>query len=101
MPCLKHARAREFMKAPAASILRPEAEGQRRVGNLLAKLNIKKIDSCAMLRDVWKNNPNELRSEIQDWFQHSFQKNLEVLWPEMLREATLEPGERFPKRQKR
>ncbi|KAL6204305.1 hypothetical protein ACLB2K_021573 [Fragaria x ananassa] len=99
LPCLKH--AREFMKAPPASILRPEAQGQRRVGNLLAKLNTKKIDSCSMLREVWKENPDELHSEIQDWFKESFHKNLATLWSVMLREVVLEPGERFSKRQKR
>ncbi|XP_024192855.1 ATP-dependent RNA helicase DEAH13 isoform X2 [Rosa chinensis] len=97
LPCLR--RAREFMKAPPASILRPEAEGQRRAGNLLAKLNIKKIDSCAMLREIWKENPNELHSEIQDWFKESFRKNLAALWSDMLREVLLEPQERFSKRE--
>lgn len=99
LPCLR--RAREFMKAPPASVLGPAAEGQRRAGNLLAKLNVKKIDCCAMLREVWKENPKELHSEIQDWFKESFRKSFATLWSDMLREVILEPHERFSKKHNR
>ncbi|KAF3434028.1 hypothetical protein FNV43_RR25131 [Rhamnella rubrinervis] len=99
LPCLRS--VREFMAAPPASILRPEASGQRRVGNLIKKMKIKSIDSCGMLREVWMENPIELYSEILDWFQESFHKNFEVLWSQMLKEAVLEANERFPKRLKR
>ncbi|PQQ18686.1 ATP-dependent RNA helicase DEAH13 [Prunus yedoensis var. nudiflora] len=69
LPCLRS--VRKYMAASPASVLRPEAAGQRRVGSLLAKLNIRKIDSCAMLREVWKENPKELHPEIMDWFQEA------------------------------
>ncbi|CAB4294026.1 unnamed protein product [Prunus armeniaca] len=69
LPCLRF--VRKYMAAPPASVLRPEAAGQRRVGSLLTRLNIKKIDSCAMLREVWKENPKELHPEIMDWFQEA------------------------------
>lgn len=99
LPCLKS--VRKFMAAPPSSILRPEASGQKRVGNLLSKLKKKSIDSCVILRDVWMENPKELYSEIMDWFQETFRKNFETLWTEMLREILLEVHERFTKKLKR
>ncbi|KAH0992288.1 hypothetical protein GBA52_003771 [Prunus armeniaca] len=73
LPCLRF--VRKCMAAPPASVLRPEAAGQRRVGSLLTRLNIKKIDSCAMLREVWKENPKELHPEIMDWFQEAIRND--------------------------
>ncbi|GFZ04813.1 lysyl-tRNA synthetase 1 [Actinidia rufa] len=65
LPCLKS--VRKFMAASPASILRPEASGQRRVGNFLNKLKtrLRVIDSCAMLREAWNENPIELHSEVE------------------------------------
>ncbi|XP_057964271.1 ATP-dependent RNA helicase DEAH13 isoform X2 [Malania oleifera] len=99
LPCLGS--VRKFMLAPPGSILRPEALGQRRVGNLLNKLNVRTIDSCAMLKEAWEKNPMELHSEILDWFQESFYSQFEELWSQMHGEVVLEPQERFPKRVKR
>ncbi|XP_068320330.1 ATP-dependent RNA helicase DEAH13-like [Pyrus communis] len=100
LPCLRS--VLESMAAPPATVLRPEAAGQARVGNLLAKLRMKKIDSCAMLRKVWKENPSELKTEILDWFQESFRcKYFETLWSQMHIEVLLEPEERFPKMSRR
>ncbi|CAN6582292.1 unnamed protein product [Malus baccata var. baccata] len=100
LPCLRC--VVESMAAPPATVLRPEAAGQARVGNLLAKLRVKKIDSCAMLRKVWKENPSELKTEILDWFQESFRrKYFETLWSQMHVEVLLEPQERFPKTRRR
>ncbi|ONI29335.1 hypothetical protein PRUPE_1G193500 [Prunus persica] len=99
LPCLRS--VRKYMAAPPASVLRPEAAGQRRVGSLLAKLNRKKIDSCAILREVWKENPKELHPEIMDWFQEGFHNNFKTLWSHMLSEVILEPQDRFPKASKR
>ncbi|KAF5455305.1 hypothetical protein F2P56_024899 [Juglans regia] len=96
LPCLGS--VRKFMSAPPSSILRPQASGQKRVGNLLNKLKTKLIDSCSMLREVWMENPNELHSEILGWFQESFHKHFQVLWSKMHGEILLEPQERFPKR---
>lgn len=98
LPCLRS--VRKFMSAPPASILRPEASGQRRVGNLLTKLKVKLVDSCAKLNGVWMENPRELYAEIQDWFQDGFSKKLGVLWSQMLSEAALDSQERFPNKSK-
>ncbi|XP_024025869.1 ATP-dependent RNA helicase DEAH13, partial [Morus notabilis] len=98
LPCLRS--VRKFMAAPPASILRPEASGQRRVGNLLTKLKVKFVDSCAKLSGVWMESPRELYSEILDWFQEGFRNTFEVLWSQMLSEALLEPKNGFPRSQK-
>ncbi|CBI36896.3 unnamed protein product, partial [Vitis vinifera] len=100
LPCLGS--VRKYMAAPPASILRPEALGQRRVGNLLSKLKSrpKTIDSCLMLREAWRENPRELHSEILDWFQETFHKQFEVLWSQMHLEVLLDPQERFPKKKR-
>ncbi|XP_058073969.1 ATP-dependent RNA helicase DEAH13 isoform X2 [Magnolia sinica] len=101
LPCLKS--AQKFMAAPPSSMLRPEALGQKRVGNLLNKLKIGSgtIDSRAALREVWGKNPQELHSEIQCWFQERFQDQFEEVWMQMHREVLLEAQELFPKRVKK
>lgn len=98
LPCLKS--ARKFMSAPPASILRPEASGQKRVGNLVFKLKALRIDCIRRLRDVWEGNPMELHSEVWDWFQDGFQDQFKELWTQMQKEAQLESRKRFPKRTK-
>ncbi|KAG5069443.1 hypothetical protein JHK85_001820 [Glycine max] len=90
-PCLKS--VRKYMSAPPESIMKREAFGQKRVGNLLSKLKSRLIDSSAMLRMVWKENPRELFSEILDWFQQSFHKHFEELWLQMLNEVLMEKQE--------
>ncbi|KAG5532452.1 hypothetical protein RHGRI_026926 [Rhododendron griersonianum] len=101
LPCLIS--VGKFLAASPASILRPAALGQRRVGNLLIKLQtrLRIIDSCAMLREAWDENPRELHSEILDWFQLGFRDQFEDLWAKMHHEVLLDPKERFPKRIKR
>uniref|UniRef100_A0A2P2KP63 RNA helicase n=1 Tax=Rhizophora mucronata TaxID=61149 RepID=A0A2P2KP63_RHIMU len=99
LPCLRS--VREFMAARPSVILDREAEGERRVGNLVFKLKTRSIDSCAMLREVWKKNPRELHSEILSWFKKSFHDNFGALWSHMHEEIQFEPHERFPKKVKR
>lgn len=99
LPCLKS--VRKLMAAPPSSILRPEASGQRRVGNLIAKFRAMSIDSCSRLRDVWNKNPRELHTEILDWFQAGFQNHFEELWSQMLSEVQSETQERYPRKNKR
>ncbi|KAK4755005.1 hypothetical protein SAY87_008762 [Trapa incisa] len=99
LPCLKS--TRKFMSAPPASILRPEALGQKRVGNLLFKLKALRVDCCRRLRDMWEGNPMELHSEVWDWFQDGFRGQFKELWWSMQREVQLEKEARFPKRIKR
>ncbi|KAG4393140.1 hypothetical protein GLYMA_03G024000v4 [Glycine max] len=91
-PCLKS--VRKYMSAAPESIMKREALGQKRVGNLLSKLKSRLIDSSAMLRMVWKENPRELFSEILDWFQQSFHKHFEELWLQMVNELLMEKQER-------
>jgi len=86
-PCLKS--VRKYMSAPPESIMKKEAFGQKRVGNLLSKLKSRLIDSSAVLRMVWKENPRELFAEILDWFQHSFHKHFEELWLQMHNELLM------------
>jgi ATP-dependent RNA helicase DHX37/DHR1 len=90
-PCLKS--VRKYMSAPPESILRRESFGQKRVGNLFSKLKRKLIDSSAVLRTVWKENPRELFPEILDWFQHGFHNRFEDLWLQMLGEVLQETQE--------
>lgn len=99
LPCLRSVRS--LMVAPPSSVLRPEASGQKRVGNLVYKLKRRKIDCCSRLRRVWEENPTELRLEIRDWFQESFRERFDGLWVQMQAEVKLEDKERFPKRLKR
>ncbi|OIT37795.1 atp-dependent rna helicase deah13 [Nicotiana attenuata] len=86
-----------------ASILKPEASGLKRAGNLLNKMRTKKrtIDSCAMLRKLWDDNPRELFSEILDWFQQGFHDHFEDLWAKMQLEVFLDPKEWLSKKVKR
>ncbi|KAL8107342.1 hypothetical protein AgCh_023945 [Apium graveolens] len=81
LPCLKS--VRNFLAAKPATILRPPA-GHKRVENLLIKLktSIKTIDSCAVLKEVWSENPVELYPEILDWFQKRFHNQFQELWAE-------------------
>lgn len=101
LPCLKS--VQKFLAASPASILKPEASGLKRVGNLLNKMRTKKrtIDSCAMLRKLWGDNPRELFSEILDWFQQGFHDHFEDLWAKMQLEVFLDPKKRLSKKVKR
>ncbi|XP_045828380.1 ATP-dependent RNA helicase DEAH13 [Trifolium pratense] len=90
-PCLKS--VRKYMSAPPESFLRRESFGQKRVGNLYSKLKSKLIDSSAMLRTVWKENPRELFPEILDWFQQGYRNHFEELWLQMLGEVLHETQE--------
>lgn len=93
LPCLKC--VHRYLAAPPSNILKPEQAGQRRVGKLLNKMISKSIDSCAMLKNVWEENPKALHQEILDWFQKPFHYIFEELWSQMLAEVRLEPQERF------
>ncbi|WOG94720.1 hypothetical protein DCAR_0314017 [Daucus carota subsp. sativus] len=101
LPCLKS--FQKFLAVTPATILRPESLGQKRVGNLLHKLQsrTKIIDSCAMLRELWSENPEDLYPEILDMFQEGFYNQFEELWVEMHREVLLDPRRRFAKKGKK
>ncbi|KAL9688390.1 hypothetical protein QQ045_032811 [Rhodiola kirilowii] len=101
LPCIKA--VQEHLSASPSIILMPEARGQKRVGNLLNELRLKKkhVDSCAMLIELWKENPRKLYSEILDWLKTNYHQHFEELWSLMQKEVQLEPQERFSKKLKR
>lgn len=101
LPCLKS--VQKFLAASPTSILKPEALGLKRVGNLLNKMRIKKrrIDNCAKLRKLWDDNPRELFPEILNWFQEGFHDHFEDLWAKMQLEVLLDPTKRFSEKVKR
>ncbi|VFQ78564.1 unnamed protein product [Cuscuta campestris] len=102
LPCLKP--ARKFMAAPPGTILRPEASGVKRVGNLLSRMKSSKagrIDSRVTLEKVWETNPKELFGEIMDWFQEGFHEQFESLWEQMLFEVRMDPRDFVSKKKKK
>lgn len=100
LPCLKA--VRKYLAVSPSSILRPEARGHKRVGNLLSKMSWRGrvIDSCTKLRKLWNENPAELFLEIRDLFQGGFHMQFEELWDEMLHQINLDREERFSIRAK-
>ncbi|KZV18868.1 hypothetical protein F511_31707 [Dorcoceras hygrometricum] len=95
LPCLKA--VRKYLAVSPSSILKPEAWGLKRVGNLLSKMSWRGrvIDSCTKLRNLWNENPAELFPEIRDLFQGGFHMQFEELWVEMLHQINLDQEERF------
>lgn len=91
LPCLRG--LDKYMAASPTILLKPEARGLKRVGNLLSRLNRKgrRIDTYAKLRKAWEENPRELFPEIKDWFQEGFHGQFEGVWKKMLRQAVLGP----------
>lgn len=101
LPCFKSVKM--FLVAKPAIMLKPEALGQRRVRNLMHKLcyGRRTIDSRAKLREAWKVNPEELRSELLDWYHSSYHSEFGKLWDQMHREVVLEVEQLFPGRVKK
>lgn len=101
LPCLRS--VQKFLAAPPSNILRPEALGQRRVGDLLNRMKVgsRIVDSRAMLREMWSESPNFLYLEIQQWFQERFHNRFREVWEHMHREVLLEGHELYPKRAKK
>ncbi|RZC76808.1 hypothetical protein C5167_000963 [Papaver somniferum] len=98
LPCLG-GHVQKFLAAQPAIVLKPEAYGQKRVGNLLNRLKgtTRSIDSRARLRETWNKDTNALYSEILDWFQEKHLDKFEEVWKEMHREVQLEYEDLFPK----
>ncbi|XP_072983257.1 ATP-dependent RNA helicase DEAH13 isoform X1 [Typha latifolia] len=101
LPCLRS--FQKFLAAPPSTVLKPAALGQRRVGDLLYKMKIgsRVIDSRAMLRNAWSENPDFLYPEIRQWFQEGFHNRFREVWEQMHHEVLLEGHELFPKRAKK
>ncbi|XP_020272990.1 ATP-dependent RNA helicase DEAH13-like isoform X2 [Asparagus officinalis] len=100
LPCMRT--AQKLLAMSPSNLLKPEALGQRRVGDLLNGLRIgsRRIDSRARLRDAWNENPRHLYSEIKNWFQERFHGQFEELWEQMHHEV-LEGPELFRGRAKK
>ncbi|KAJ8445005.1 LOW QUALITY PROTEIN: hypothetical protein Cgig2_029199 [Carnegiea gigantea] len=74
---------KKYLVAPPSRILRPESSCQKRVSNLLERLEIRRIiDNHAILQEIWKENPMALYPEISDWFHAKFlfQGTFQDLW---------------------
>lgn len=100
LPCMKM--QHKCLAMPSSTLLKNEALGQKRVGNLLNALKIGSeiIDSRLKLKETWSENPKFLYLEIKNWFQAKYHDRFENLWKEMLSEVNKEGEELFPKRAK-
>ncbi|XP_078148699.1 RNA helicase family protein [Carex rostrata] len=103
LPCLKS--AQKYLVGPPSAILRPESQGQTRVGDLLNRMKtgtgMRAVDSRSALREIWCSNPNFLYNEIKNWFQQKYAHMYADYWAQMQREILLEGRELFPKRAKK
>lgn len=73
--------------APAGSAARRELAGLPRVGELLAALERRGIDSKAALAAAWRADKGYLRPQLALWVQKQRQQVLVQLWPKLLEEA--------------
>ncbi len=58
---------RGALVAPPEQAARPEAQGQRRVGELVGALRAARVDSRAALAAAWAREPAWLRRELAAW----------------------------------
>jgi len=58
---------RGALVAPPEQAARPEAQGQRRVGELVGALRTARVDSRAALAAAWAREPAWLRRELSAW----------------------------------
>ncbi len=66
---------------------RPELAGLPRVGELLAALKARGVDSVAALAAVWATDGGYLRPQLGAWVQKPAQRILDGLWQQLQREA--------------
>ena len=94
LPCLRS--VQKCLAASPLMLLRPECLGQVRVFNLLKRMKAGDIiiDRRAILREIWRKNPQYLRSEIKSWFQDCFQHVCDEIW-EKMHEEVLSDGEQL------
>ncbi|CAA6665351.1 unnamed protein product [Spirodela intermedia] len=85
LPCLRS--IQRYLVASPTIILRPESM-EDEAGNVI-------IDRRAILCEVWRKNPQLLRSEIHCWFKEEFQHLFDELWGKMHEEAQLEGEQLF------
>lgn len=73
--------------APPATAARRELAGLPRVGELLAALEARGVDSRAALAAAWRRDPSFLRPQLALWVAKARQGALTQLWPRLLQEA--------------
>lgn len=101
LPCVRA--AKKFLAMPPSNMLKPEALGHRRVGDLLngLKFGSRRIDTRATLKEAWDENPQYLYSEIKNCFQERFHCHFEELWEQMHHEVCLQGHKLLGKRAKK
>ncbi len=73
--------------AQPATAARRELAGLPRVGELLAALERRGVDSRASLAAAWRVDPGFLRPQLALWVHKQRQQRLAAVWPKLLQEA--------------
>ncbi|GBF90232.1 ATP-dependent RNA helicase [Raphidocelis subcapitata] len=85
LPCM--ASLAPALVAPPGTAARPELAGLPRVGELLAALEARRVDSRAALAAAWRKDPAFLRPQLALWVAAARKGALTQLWPRLLQEA--------------
>jgi len=86
--------------APAATAMKPEAQGLPRVGLLVSSLRNGSLDSKVKLQAAWKRNPNVLKKELAAWMKKGETASLQAVWPHLVADCQQNAG-KPPKSSKR
>ncbi|GAQ88491.1 DEAH-box RNA helicase [Klebsormidium nitens] len=78
----------ESLTGPPTDILKPDAAGQKRVGEILARLG--GVDSREALRRWWEGEQRFLFEELSLWVRPEKRAVLAEIWEGLLREAGLD-----------
>eukprot|EP00884_Botryococcus_braunii_P019188 jgi/Botrbrau1/5953/Bobra.0366s0123.1 len=71
---------------PASAARRVASRAQKRVGELLAALAGRSVDSRASLAAAWQAHPTFLHRELLAWLSPAGAQMLQALWPRLLQE---------------
>ena len=83
------------MLAAAPSLLgRADAQGQRRVSDLVTAMQQLGIDSRGALAAAWSRDGEVLLPELGQWLSKGQRSLLMQLWPQLLRESRVAPDQR-------
>jgi hypothetical protein len=72
---------------PPSAARRVASRAQKRVGELLAALAARHVDSRASLAAAWRADPTFLRRELVAWLSKPGAHLLQGLWPRLFEEA--------------
>lgn len=75
------------LAAPPATAARPEARGQRRVGDLLHALRRRDVRSRRALLAAWEAQPRFLMLELSQWMRTGSEHAVERMWGEIVSSA--------------